>query len=418
MQPVYDYYDDSSDARCTFYRPEGLEERLNRMVALQAEAVANRAAVEGVLEKQAPLILEQVAVSIKRTAGEYDDVFERLHPDTMQEIREAVAALRPADAAASKRSQPPSRFFPELQDQMNPLFLVGLFADALGEKVLLDAIAAEIAAACGDGAKAKPAPIKNIERAIVKVLEKYGLNFSSLTDLARATIECKTEQVLLAVLRKLKEAVQAGKAYIVRIKHRLDDRFEALEFGGYRDIRINLSFSDGGHIVELQLNLAAFVHIKGNGGGHLAYGTARMLQAFESDTTAFMGRLDADSSRDVGTGLLKKASVVGLESASALSVFSKSSVQLVELKFMTVDFGTVGVATLDWLAQAAEPLAVTLKVLEISDCKGIEGQQMPSQLGKLVKLKVLKMDGNKLEGICSIVVSVYTLASNFHGSFF
>jgi hypothetical protein len=45
------------------------------------------------------------------------------------------------------------------------------------------------------------------------------------------------------------------------------------------------------------------------------------------------------------------------------------------------------VATLDWLAEAAEPLAVTLKVLEISRCKGIEGQQIPSQLGKLVKLK-------------------------------
>jgi malic enzyme len=104
---------------------------------------------------------------------------------------------------------------------------------------------------------------------------------------------------------------------------------------------------------------------------------------------------------------------VRLESASALSAFSKSSVQLVELKFVTVGFGAVGVATLDWLVQAAEPLAVTLKVLEISDCKGIEGQQMPSQLGKLVKLKVLKMNGNRLEGICSIVASVYTLASKF-----
>jgi hypothetical protein len=112
-----------------------------------------------------------------------------------------------------------------------------------------------------------------------------------------------------------------------------------------------------------------------------------VLQAFESDTTAFMSRLDdADRSRDVGTGLLKKPVSWGLRApVIALSVFWKSSVQLMELRFMKVGFNAVGVATLDWLAQAAEPLAVTLKVLEISDCKGIEGQQMPSQLGELVK---------------------------------
>ena len=243
-----------------------------------------------------------------------------------------------------------------------------------------------------------PAPIKNVDRALVKVMEKYRRDFSKLTDLSRATLECMTEAALLDVLKKLLELAKEGKIFIVRIKHRLDAAFEALEFGGYRDILINLAFSEDGHIVELQLNLSEFVRIKTKGGGHLAYGAARMLQAFEPDTSSFMGVLDESSSRDVGTGLLKKANFIGLQGESVLSAFSKPSAQLVEVSFSNVDFSVVGVKDLNWLGAAAGALRETLKILKIVQCTGLEGASLPTQLGELKRLVSLHLTKSKFGG--------------------
>ena len=49
--------------------------------------------------------------------------------------------------------------------------------------------------------------------------------------MARATIECKDENALLDILLKLGDLVRAGVVYILRIKHRLSELFDAVEAG-------------------------------------------------------------------------------------------------------------------------------------------------------------------------------------------
>jgi hypothetical protein len=72
-------------------------------------------------------------------------------------------------------------------------------------------------------------------------------------------------------LTKLKTAVADKLTRISRIKFRLDEGYDAMEAGGYRDILVNMAFppreeKDNWHIVELQLNLKKFAQIKAGGG--------------------------------------------------------------------------------------------------------------------------------------------------------
>jgi hypothetical protein len=73
-----------------------------------------------------------------------------------------------------------------------------------------------------------------------------------------------------------------------------------------------------------------------------------------------------DVVRDMQSGLIKKATVVGIDGAETearmVEAPGSHSVQLVELKLVSIAFsGTMG--NLKWLAASAEHLAPTLKVL-------------------------------------------------------
>jgi hypothetical protein len=178
-----------------------------------------------------------------------------------------------------------------------------------------------------EGVKRKRAPLKTVERAMVKVYEKYECNFAMLTDLARITIVCDDEVALKSVLLKLKTAVEKKITTIVRIKFRLDEEYDAMEAGGYRDILINMEAGghqyeeekESGHIVELQLNLTEFVQIK-DGEGHASYAVARMLQPFDAAAVTYTRMINQESARDIGTGLIKKATLVGVDDVAETEI--------------------------------------------------------------------------------------------------
>jgi hypothetical protein len=166
-------------------------------------------------------------------------------------------------------------------DHHDPLFMIPLLHDAKIAKERLDAFISDIMKRLPHGVEQKRAPLKSLERAMVKVYEKYRCNFSMLTDLARRTIVCDNVEALKRVLVELKAAVDSNLATVVRIKFRLDKSFDAMEAGGYRGILMNLYFppkeeNESEHHVELQLNLKEFVKIKDEG-GHGSYAVARML---------------------------------------------------------------------------------------------------------------------------------------------
>jgi hypothetical protein len=281
---------------------------------------------------------------------------------------------------------------------------------------------------------------------MVKVYEKYECNFAMLTDLARITIVCDDEFALKSILLKLKTAVDEKITTIVRIKFRLDEEYDAMQAGGYRDILINIFFppqeeKESEHIVELQLNLKQFVQIK-EGGGHASYAVARMLQAFDADAVTYTGMINQKSARDIGTGLIKKATLFGVHANDKLEAkmaalndhrkwtklwnqlrgptkkemliqaeyekdkaeaeitmtraLGSSSVQLVELKLCNIKFSSVDMLSLNWLAASAKHLAATLKVLAIEKCE-VKGS-IPPAVGILHQLVTLNLSDNKIDG--------------------
>jgi len=137
------------------------------------------------------------------------------------------------------------------------------------------------------------------------------------------------------------------------------------------------------------------VRIK-SGGGHASYTTGRILQAFDPNATTYTGLVDVDRVRGIETGLIKKATLVGMKEIAAENRLPKAlgagGVQLIELKFIKVTFGG-SMKTLGWLATAAEELAPTLKVLIVKECN-VEGP-IPQQVGKLRRLKEITLTKNK-----------------------
>jgi hypothetical protein len=225
-----------------------------------------------------------------------------------------------------------------------------------------------------------------------------------LTDIARITIICGDEFALKNVLLKLKIAVDKKITTVVRIKFRLDEEYDAMEAGGYRDILINMFFppqeeKEIEHLVELQLNLKKFVEIKDEG-GHASYAVAHMLQAFDAAAVTYTGMINQEITRNIETGLIKKATLVGVDATETeiklTQAFGASSVQLVELKLLSIKFSSVDMANLNWLAASAEHLAATLKVFLVDTCE-MKGR-IPPEIGMLQHLVNLNLSSNKIDG--------------------
>ena len=379
---------------------KGIQSRLTSIEKLKSKAEGNLKMLQDVLHERAPEMLESVADDIKKTGLKYTELFCKLDKGVMREVSNLISDLnekRPVgdDAMAL---QPNSKHYPHLTNPRHPLFMIPLLKDAQEAKKRLDDFIKDIVKGI-NGADPKSAPLKSIERALAKVCEKYNGQFDMLTDLARGTIVCQNGDVLRAVLIKLKNAVSSGIARILRIKFRLDDQYDAMEAGGYRDILMNMTFPPNDHIVELQINLEEFVNIK-NGGGHASYTVGRMLQAFDSDATTYTGILNSDKVRDIQTGLVKKATAFGIDGdgteAKMVEALGSRSVQLIELHLMSVKFNGV-LGNLKWLEVSAEHLGATLTDLCIKKCE-VKGL-IPPQVGLLLQLVKLNLSDNQLEGM-------------------
>jgi hypothetical protein len=114
-----------------------------------------------------------------------------------------------------------------------------------------------------------------------------------------------------------------------------------------------------------------------------------------------MGNLTADRIRDVESGLIKKATIVGVEGEGRemegmmVKALCSRGVQMVELKLVSLTFSGA-MQNLDWLARSAKELASTLQVLQVEEC-GVNGT-IPPEVAELCRLTVLKLPDNKLEG--------------------
>ena len=67
------------------------------------------------------------------------------------------------------------------------------------------------------GTKALKAPIKDVERCLVKIYEKYKGKVDRVTDMARATVVCKGMKELLDVVGHVKSEVDNGAVIVVKV---------------------------------------------------------------------------------------------------------------------------------------------------------------------------------------------------------
>jgi hypothetical protein len=111
--------------------------------------------------------------------------------------------------------------------------------------------------------------------------------------------------------------------------------------------------------------------------------------------------LTTDRIRDVESGLIKKASIVGVEGdghemeGMMVKALGSRGVQLVELKLLNLTFSGA-MQNLNWLAGSAKELASTLQVL-LANNRGVNGT-IPPEVEELRRLTVLNLSMNKLEG--------------------
>ena len=382
----------------------GIRSRHAAIAKRKAKAENDLKETQEALPKCAPSILESVADSIKKTSAEYTNLFRKLDKNIMGEVSKLVEELKKKCDSAEKSFQPESKHYPDLFDPKHPLFMILLLKDAQNAKIRLDDFVKDLAEDIS-GVELKFAPLKSVERAMVKVYEKYECRFDMLTDVARATVVCEDERTLMAILTKLEIAVAKEETRISRIKFRLDEGYDAMEAGGYRDILVYMAFPprdmlvDNWHIVELQFNLKKFVEIK-DGGGHASYAVGRILQAFDPAAVTYTGIANSNSARNMQTGLIKKATLVGVDEPASevriVKALGSTSVQLVELKLLNIKFSSA-LENLDWLTASAEHLATTLQVLKINDCS-LKGA-IPAHVGLLSQLVELNVYGNKITGI-------------------
>jgi hypothetical protein len=181
--------------------------------------------------------------------------------------------------ATKDRLEPFLRLFQNAEASLPLASAIG--ADILKEVQQQTPAATSIAGTPNHFVSLKIAGLKGISRGWTKVLTGYHGNASKLTDVVRMTYTCGS----LATVLRVFDAIAAHPALAVkRVKNRLMLEYDAVETGGYRDLLINVSINDTGHIFEIQVTLEGLMAIK-TGGGHLLYKLARTLNLLDAEVT-------------------------------------------------------------------------------------------------------------------------------------
>jgi hypothetical protein len=123
------------------------------------------------------------------------------------------------------------------------------------------------------GSTVSVAPLKGRERATQKVETDYEGDTTSLVDIARASLVCKTPQQVLDAWELVN-----SEFTVVRVKNRF-----ANPVGGYRDLMLNVALSNK-HVAELQIHLEGMLEAK-EYGGHQLYDIVRDLEAKKNRTS-------------------------------------------------------------------------------------------------------------------------------------
>jgi hypothetical protein len=167
----------------------------------------------------------------------------------LKPVQVKTAIAQRAIAEGSEEIKPGEKY--QSPTQTGASSITKLYSQAYEAQFELFAKTKEVASIT-KGAPSFPPGLKDLNTAKDKVLREYGEDASKIVDLVRATIVYKD----VAALLKAMPVIQ-GQFNIVRLKN----KFMNVTPSGYRDINMNVQFSNG-HIGELQLNLTEVLALK------------------------------------------------------------------------------------------------------------------------------------------------------------
>ena len=370
-----------------------------------------------------PTVISEITPSLVSTRSRYDVVYDQVLKNDAEALSQLGKQLALMNTSAGPDSTKPvqhlsssslNEFFgcdneDDLPDsaRSNPKFMLGLLRDAVETKSIFDAEMNRIGQELDGTVACKLAPLKGMERALVKVHEKYSGVYAELTDMVRATFLCDSVSDMVRVA----QALQASDAFeCKRSKHRMSPTFNAEGVGGYRDVLTNVQCN--GHLCEVQVNLNAFVEVK-SGGGHAVYNIARMVHAFDPLMSTFVAGYDdcSEGLVRVSQGVVKNLQLFRKEEWPAnegptsreyllenplprmAPHFESKCCQLVQLRLAYIHgLGSLSAILSD---DACTQLAPTLRELRITGCQGML-PGFPLGLCRLKRLRVLDLNDCRL----------------------
>ena len=159
---------------------KGLESRLRIAEAEEEKSRQWLNRTEELLHDQGPNILKSIAKDIKTSAAAYAKAYDDVDKILLESVCTSLRNLEP-QGPQSKKGQPrPSGAKFREMSSSDPEYLIGLLNEALLSKQLLDDLVDDLVKD-NDGAKGMKAPIKNVDRSMVKTFGKYDFDFSKLT---------------------------------------------------------------------------------------------------------------------------------------------------------------------------------------------------------------------------------------------
>lgn len=193
---------------------------------------------------------------------------------------ETIATARSMAAEGADANQLLAVLGPAAQDQVNVLFNEAPVADAE-----LGATLNDIAAAL-PSSQVEHGPIKGLDRALQKVVSNDTGNLQNLRDVVRASVAVDTPDELDSAVSTLHAAISARGGEIVAS----EDRFTNPTPNGYRDLNLNVKFSNG-VVGEVQVHMKSILQAK-NGPGHELYVRYRAL-AVQPQSTQVVEQMTA-----------------------------------------------------------------------------------------------------------------------------
>lgn len=198
------------------------------------------------------------------------------------ELHNTASSMKEHRAKGSKTQMP-------FEDSLNH----GKGVDkAIGGKTIRPTSGAEFEAAIkSKGNAVIIAPLKGEKRATEKVRDKYGGDWTRLTDVVRATVAVDSMSDLSMATKATAEHMERNGFKLMSV----DNRMAKPTDSGYRDINTNWKSKDG-YIVELQINTKAMIRAK-EGRGHKLYEVERKITEKHERAGTKPGKAEAEQIR-------------------------------------------------------------------------------------------------------------------------